>query len=388
MGNENIDRSSLLSCSQAYSRLHTSKCNIKTTLAFPSIARGAIADTIQRWNAFLLRVMENSQHSITHRSYAILGTGAIGGFYGGRLQKAGFDVHFLLNSDYSHVKEHGLAIESVDGDFTLENVNAYNNVQEMPPCDVVVVALKTTQNYLLPQLLPPLLKENSIVVLLQNGLGAEEDVGKFIKNLPIIGGLCFVCSNKIKPGHIRHLDYGVVTFAEYSENGKPAGITENIRLIAGDFEKTEIPIILNEDLILTRWKKLVWNVPYNGLSVVLDAQTNELMANEYTRRLAEELMREVVAGAAACDRIIPEVVIEKMLDNTDKMEPYLTSMKLDYDRRNALEIEAIFGNPLRTAQSGGVNLPRMSMLYQQLKFLDARNRVLLGNREQGTGNRE
>lgn len=318
--------------------------------------------------------METLPNSMANRSYAILGTGAIGAFYGGKLQKAGFDVHFLLNRDYEHVKEHGLVIDSADGDFILENVNAYNNVQEMPPCDVVVVALKTTQNHLLPQLLPPLLKEDSIVLLLQNGLGAEEAVATFIKNTPIVGGLCFVCSNKIGPGHIHHLDYGVVTFAEYSPKGDPAGITENIRLISGDFEKAEISIILNEDLILTRWKKLIWNVPYNGLSVVLDAQTNELMANEQTRRLAEELMREVVAGAAGCDRTIPESFVEKMLDNTDKMEPYLTSMKLDYDRRNALEIEAIFGNPLRTAKSAGVSLPRMSMLYQQLKFLDAQNR--------------
>lgn len=312
---------------------------------------------------------------MTSRNYAILGTGAIGGLYGGKLQKAGFEVHFLLNRDYQYVQEHGLVVESVDGDFTLEKVNAYNDVAQMPPCDVVLVALKTTQNHLLPQLLPPLLKDNSIVVLLQNGLGAEEEVAKFVNNSPIIGGLCFVCSNKIGPGHIRHLDYGTITFAEYSANGEAAGITENLRLIGGDLEKAEIPILLNEDLLLSRWKKLVWNVPYNGLSVVLNAQTNELMANENTRRLAEDLMREVVAGAAGCDREIPERFIQKRLDDTDKMKPYITSMKLDYDRGNALEVEAIFGNPLRMAKLAGVSLPRMSMLYQQLKFLDDQNRA-------------
>lgn len=312
---------------------------------------------------------------MTSRSYAIIGTGAIGGLYGGKLQKAGFEVHFLLNSDRSYVQEHGLVVESVDGDFTLEKVNAYNDVAQMPPCDVVVVALKTTQNHLLPQLLPPLLKDNSIVVLLQNGLGAEEAIAKFVNNSPIIGGLCFVCSNKVGPGHIRHLDYGTITLAEYSANGEAAGITENLRLIGGDLEKAEIPILLNEDLLLARWKKLVWNVPYNGLSVVLNAQTNELMANEDTRRLAEDLMREVVAGAAGCDREIPESFIQKRLDDTDKMKPYITSMKLDYDRGKALEVEAIFGNPLRMAKLAGVSLPRMSMLYQQLKFLDAQNRT-------------
>lgn len=309
-----------------------------------------------------------------NRSYAVLGTGAIGGFYGGKLQKAGFEVHFLLNRDYQYVEENGLIVESAEGDFILEKVNAYNHVEQMPPCDVVVVALKTTQNHLLPQLLPPLLKKNSIVVLLQNGLGAEDAIAKFVKNQPIVGGLCFICYNKVGPGHIRHLDYGTITLAEYSPKGDAAGITETLRLVGTDFEQADIPIIFNEDLLLARWKKLVWNVPYNGLSVVLNAKTNEIMGNEHTRRLAEDLMQEVVAGAAACDRVITEKFVDKMLDHTDKMKPYITSMKLDYDRGKALEVEAIFGNPLRTAKSVGVDLPRMWMLYQQLKFLDAQNR--------------
>lgn len=317
--------------------------------------------------------MSNLPASMTNHSYAIIGTGAIGGFYGGLLQKAGFEVHFLLNSDYEYVKKNGLIIESKDGNFTLEKVNAYQEVQAMPPCDVVLVALKTTQNHLLPELLPPLLKANTIIVLLQNGLGTEEFIATFIPNHPIIGGLCFVCSNKVGPGHIRHLDYGEITLAEYSPHGQPAGITENLRVIARDFEQAQIATILSEDLILNRWKKLVWNVPYNGLSVILNADTNQLMANEHIRHLAEDLMREVVAGAAAFGRMIPDAFIEKMLADTEKMKPYLTSMKLDCDRGNPLEVEAILGNPLRMAKLAGVNLPRMWMLYQQLKFIDAQN---------------
>ena len=87
------------------------------------------------------------------RSYAIIGTGALGGFYGARLQRAGCELHFLLHSDYEHVRQHGLVCESKDGDFTLPKVNAYSDVRDMPKCDVVCVCLKTTQNHLLPQLL-------------------------------------------------------------------------------------------------------------------------------------------------------------------------------------------------------------------------------------------
>ncbi|MDB9509625.1 putative 2-dehydropantoate 2-reductase [Kamptonema animale CS-326] len=307
-----------------------------------------------------------------NRSYAILGTGALGGFYGARLQQAGLDVHFLLRSDYEYVKQHGLVVESPEGNFTLPQVHAYKNVDQMPNCDVIVVALKTTQNYLLPELLPHFKNPNSIFLVLQNGLGIEPKVAEIVGNKLVMGGLCFLCSNKVGAGHIRHLDYGTITLGEYSAHYQPSGISDRLREIANDFESAGIPIVISEDLLLARWKKLVWNIPYNGLSVVLDARTDELMVNADTRILVEKLMWEVVAGAKSCDRTIPDDFIPKMLDYTDKMKPYRTSMKLDYDRKQRLEVEAIFGNPLQMAEQSGVNLPLIDMLYRQLKFLDVR----------------
>ncbi|MDZ7957451.1 MAG: putative 2-dehydropantoate 2-reductase [Aulosira sp. DedQUE10] len=310
---------------------------------------------------------------MSERSYAILGTGALGGFYGAKLQKAGLDVHFLLNSDYEYVSKCGLVVESIDGDFTLTQVNAYDDVAKMPQCDVVVVALKTTQNHLLPQMLPPVVKDNGVVLVLQNGLAVEEEVAKIVGNVNIIGGLCFLCSNKVAAGHIRHLDYGQITLGEYAANYDATGITQRMQQIAADFTSAGIPMELTEDLLLGRWKKLVWNIPYNGLSVILNARTDELMANIHTRELVEQLMCEVSAGAKTAGRIIADSFIQTMLEYTVKMKPYRTSMKIDYDERRPLEVEAIFGNPLRKAQAAGVNLPLIQCLYQQLKFLDMGN---------------
>ncbi len=312
---------------------------------------------------------------MSNRSYAILGTGALGGYYGACLQQAGLDVHFLLHNDYEHVKEHGLIVESPDGDFTLPQVNAYGEAAKIPPCNVVVVALKTTQNHLLPEMLPTVVRDQGVVLVLQNGLGIEEDVAQIVGSERVIGGLCFLCSNKVKPGYIRHLDYKAINLGEYTPNYQAAGITERMRQIADDFERAGIPIQLSEDLLLARWQKLVWNIPYNGLSVVLDARTDELMADSYARSLVEQLMSEVVAGAAATGRIIGDRIIQEMLNHTEKMTPYRTSMKVDYDEKRPLEIEAIFGNPLRTATAVGVDLPLISILYRQLKFLDAKNRL-------------
>jgi len=303
------------------------------------------------------------------RSYAIIGTGALGGFYGARLQRAGCELHFLLHTDYEHVREHGLICESKDGDFTLPRVNAYHDARDMPRCDVVVVALKATQNHLLPELLPPVIKDDGVVLVMQNGLGAEEEVAKIVGPHRVMGGLCFLCSNKVGPGHIRHLDYGHVVLSEFSQRG----VSERMHAIADDFQRAGIDVQFAEDLAVGRWQKLVWNIPYNGLSVILNATTAELMADSHTRALAEQIMWEVVADAAACGCCIAPGFVQEMLDRTDRMKPYRTSMKIDFDEHRPMEVEAIYGNALRAAQAAGAKSPLIEMLYRELKFMDARN---------------
>lgn len=108
--------------------------------------------------------------------------------------------------------------------------------------------------------------------------------------------------------------------------------------------------------------------------MILNARTDELMAYEYTRKLVEQLMYEVSAGAKSYGRIISDRFIQTMLDYTVKMTPYRPSMKIDYDEHRPLEVEAILGNPLRKAQAVGVDLVQISCLYHQLKFLDAKGK--------------
>jgi 2-dehydropantoate 2-reductase len=308
------------------------------------------------------------------RSYAILGTGALGGFYGARLCRAGADVHFLLHSDFEHVRQHGLVIDSKDGDFVLPRVQAYKDVRDMPRCDVAVVALKATQNHLLPALLPPVLADGGTILLMQNGLGGEEEAARAAPGHAVLAGLCFLCSNKVAPGHIRHLDYGTVRFAEYAADSAPAGIGDRTRGIAQDFANAGIQVDTKEDLVLARWQKLVWNVPMSGLSVVLDAHTQALMTDPYTRALAEDIMHEVVAGARACGRHIHDNFVQKMIDMTVAMPPYRASMKIDFDDGKPMEVEAIYGNPLRVARAAGAPMPLVETLYRQLKFLDDANK--------------
>jgi 2-dehydropantoate 2-reductase len=307
------------------------------------------------------------------RSYAIIGTGALGGYYGARLHHAGADVHFLLHSDYDHVRTNGLRVISREGDFSIPRPQIYASARDLPRCDVAAVCLKTTQNRLLAELLPPAVKGDGVVLMMQNGLGIEADAAAVLPRHTILGGLAFLCSNKVGPGEIHHLDYGAVRIGEHRGHGRPAGITPAMLSIAADFKLAGIPAMLEDDLVLARWKKLVWNVPYNGLCVVEGCTTDVLMGDPQTRARCEAIMREVLAIAAAHGRHIHLSFVEAMLADTAKMAPYKPSMLLDYERGRPLELEAIYRRPLAAAEAAGLDCPNIRCLYQALADLDAKS---------------
>lgn len=308
------------------------------------------------------------------RSYTIIGTGALGGYYGARLHHAGLDVRFLLHTDFAHVCAHGLRVESPHGDFSISHPKAYGRASDLPPADVVAVCLKTTQNHLLPELLPAAVGADTVVVMMQNGLDIESEAARTVPGRRLLGGLAFLCSNKVGPGHIRHLDYGDVRLAEYRAGGAAAGVTPAVEAVARDFERAGIRVHREADLTLARWKKLVWNVPFNGLCVLHRCTTDVLMADPSRRAECEALMREVQAAAAGHGCKISESFVAGMMESTDRMASYSPSMKLDLERSQPLEIEAIYGNVLRAAAAAGVACPRIAALHAELVEIDRRLR--------------
>ncbi|MEX0741298.1 MAG: 2-dehydropantoate 2-reductase N-terminal domain-containing protein, partial [Phycisphaeraceae bacterium] len=187
---------------------------------------------------------------MSERTYCIIGTGALGGYYGARLHHAGNPVGFLLRSDYQHVREHGLKVDSKHGDFSIAQPRIYASPAEIEPADVAVVSLKTTHNHLLPEILPHAVKSGGSVLVMQNGLNVEADVAAVLPDVPIVSGLAFLCSNKIGPGHIRHLDYGQVRLGQWSAEGEAMGVTQLVRDIAADFQRAGLRVELEDDLLL------------------------------------------------------------------------------------------------------------------------------------------
>ena len=295
--------------------------------------------------------------------YAIIGTGAIGGYYGAKLVRAGRDVHFLLHSDYEYVRQHGLRIESCDGDFTLPHVNAYRRAADMPACDVVIVGMKNVNNHMLPDLVRPVLKPGGIVLLIQNGIGVEADMQKALPEAQLAAGLAFICSAKAGPGLIRHQCYGSINIGNYSCRDR-----ELFDRLLADLQDAGITAA-EVDYATARWRKAVWNMPFNGMTVALDTRTDLLLKNPATRHLIREQMMEVVGAAQALGvRGLDEKFVDKMIADTLAMTPYSPSMKLDYDNGRPMEIYYLYTRPIEEARKAGFSMPRLAMLEAELRF--------------------
>ena len=299
-------------------------------------------------------------------TYAVIGTGAIGGYYGARLSQSGQQVHFLLHRDYEYVKEHGLQVDSCNGSFHLDKPFVYNDTKLMPKADVVLVGLKSVNNHLRATLLPPLLHEQTLVVLIQNGIGVEEDVQRTFPNVQLAAGLAFICSAKTEPGRIDHQCYGQINLADYS--CLEASLMQQV---CADFNAAGVKAGLVE-YHEARWKKAVWNMPFNGMTVALHTQTDTLLKNPSTRQLIKQQMMEVVGAAQHLGvKNIDERFADLMISMTDEMTPYSPSMRLDYDFHRPMELHYLYARPIQIAAEAGFPMPRLEMLMQELQFLEA-----------------
>lgn len=301
-------------------------------------------------------------------SYTIIGPGAVGLLYGGRLQEAGHDVVWV-SSDPDAFRANGVVIEA-DGRSTRMPAEVVAAPADARPADVVLVALKATANHALADLVAPAVAEGATVALFQNGLGGEDVVRAAVPQAgAIVGGLCFVCAERVAHGHVVHHDYGPVELGEHGASE----VTPIVEQIAGDVEAAGFDVTCHADLVTARWRKLVWNIPYNGLCAVLGTDTAAIMADPDAIGLVTRLMSEVVEAGRACGAD-PDALDEDFAtgrrDMTVAMTAYEPSMKLDLVAGRPLEVEAIYDRPLAAAQAAGAPMASVRVLRDQLRFLD------------------
>jgi 2-dehydropantoate 2-reductase len=302
---------------------------------------------------------------------AIIGAGAIGLYYGGRLAKHGVDVHFLLRRDYDPLRQRGLTVESWQGDFHIppQKLNIYNDLRQMPKADLVIVTLKTTSNDFAMALRPPVLHESTPIFTLQNGIGVEDDLAERYGAHRILGGIAFICCNRTDDGVVKHLREGFVRVGSFDlfDRQRPQAVAQL-------FNGAGIECTVLDNLRRGRWEKLVWNIPFNGLGTLLNLTTDELLRSH--RQRVDAMMHEVIQIAESEGFTFASDLPAHLIGLTEPLGPYKTSMQIDRGLGRPLEIEAIIGRPLKIANEHRVPAPELKKLYEGLISLPDPDRAI------------
>lgn len=311
----------------------------------------------------------------------VVGVGALGGYYGGLLCSAGAEVHLLLRSDYDVVRGNGIRIES-DGESITVRPHCHHQPESIGECDLVLVCLKTTANDRYQELIGPLMGPDTAIACLQNGLGNCEQLATLFNPEQILAGLCFVCLNRTAPGVVAHQGFGKIVLGEFGRTALP-----RTQAIADLFQKAKVPCEVVDRLDEGLWGKLMWNIPFNGLGVAASAgwdglqsgtlpedlgspwPTDQLLADPRWEGEVRALMQEIIVAAAAQKIVLPPELADRMVTNTRAMGAYRASTVIDFEFGRPMELEGLFLEPLRRAQSAGAAMPRLEALCVVLEKL-------------------
>jgi 2-dehydropantoate 2-reductase len=285
------------------------------------------------------------------------------------LAHAGYDVSFLMRSDLETVRRDGLRIHTRGEVVHLEAVKALGSPEEIGPVDLVIIGLKATGNAALEKIIPPLLGPETALLTLQNGLGNEEFLAERWGEERVLGGLCFVCLNRTAPGVIEHYDHGTLSLGEYLRPVSP-----RVQAIAKAFVKAGIEARVVENLVTERWRKLLWNIPFNGLSIAAAGATVDVvLQNEGLRSLARNLMTEALDAARRLGHDIPDSFADFQIERSWSMGAYKPSSMIDWREGRPVEVEAIWGEPLRQGVNAGASMGRLEALYRIIEHVTRTN---------------
>lgn len=296
----------------------------------------------------------------------IIGAGAIGGFYGALLAKAGADVAVVCRSDYDTVCHHGYRIQSNNlGNWTFMPSQILKNAADYQgQADYIILCTKITAESNRVKLIQDAVSDSTAIVFIQNGIEIEQELIQAFPTNEIISGLAFICCNRIKPGVIHHLAYGKLTLGNLNNTSIKQDKSQHLSHL---IKQADVESITTENIITSRWLKCLWNAAFNPLSVLSDGLSTAEILNSQ-EALVRTIMDEVCTIAQACGHPLPSDSIDINIQNTNAMPPYKTSMLLDYECYRPMEIEAILGNTLNAAKRHQINCPTLNVIYALMKL--------------------
>jgi len=303
-------------------------------------------------------------------SFLIIGAGAVGAFFGSALARSSEPVSVVCRSDYDAVKQNGFAIRSpLLGDHTFRPAQVYRSAEEAGAgYDYVVLTTKVLPQTDRAALLRPAVGAASVIVLIQNGIDIEPEIAAAFPDNELLSAIAFIAVARAGVGQIVHQSFGSLNLGCY-----PRGITPAAQRFAATFKASGVPCQLTEDVIGARWQKALWNATFNPISIlggVLD--TAAILRTAEDQAFVRKAMHEIAAVAAAAGHPITSELIDKLIAATRGMPPYKSSMALDFEHGRPMEIEAILGNVVRTAQRLQVAVPTLDALYALAKMVEGK----------------
>lgn len=303
---------------------------------------------------------------------AVFGTGGAGGYFGGRLARAGENVTFIARGEHLRaLREHGLRVESVKGDFEIQPAQATDNPEEVGEVDVVIVGVKAWQVPEVAKVLRPLVGPGSYVLPLQNGVEAASQLGAVLGADRVLGGLAKIFSSVVEPGRVRHVG-GPASVAFGELDNRPSERVERLR---NAFALAGVTVEVPPDIHVALWEKFMFIAPFGGIGAVTRAPIGTLRSLPETRQMLEQGTREVFQVARASNIPLDDDAVARTMAFVDSQLPVGTaSMQRDIVAGRPSELEAWNGAVVRLGQQVGVATPLHAFLYHSLLPLELRAR--------------
>jgi 2-dehydropantoate 2-reductase len=297
----------------------------------------------------------------------IAGTGAVGGFFGAGLARAGHDVVFLARgANLAALNTSGLTVESIDGDFHLSRLTAADTVAGLEPFGLVLFTVKSYDTVAVARQIAAAVREDTVVLSLQNGVENESALAAELDLVPLMGAMTEIGAELVAPGVVRHVAEGTIFFGEMTGHESPRG-----RNLAALFTEAGIRHRLTREILVALWGKLMWNAAHNAVTAITHTTAGTAANIAATADVLRAAMHEVVAVARAQGILLDPARVETTLAfSRDHLHTLRTSMLQDLERGRRLEHDAITGAVVRFGEVVGVPTPVNRTLYGLLAALD------------------
>ena len=303
---------------------------------------------------------------------AVIGSGGVGGFVGGRLAKAGHEVTFLARG--AHLKalqERGLRVRSTDGDFELPAVQATDRIEELGPAELFLFTVKTYDTDEVAAALRPLVQPGATVLTLQNGIDNHERIDAILGAGAALPGTIRLETTIAEPGVIAHTSQGHLM--QFGEVGPGGPSSERVERLLAAFKEAGLNARLPSDMRTALWDKFLFLVPFAGLSTLARAPIGEIMAQPEVAATLEASLAEIAGIAKAAGVDFGADVVEKRIGWMRQLHPeFKSSMQRDLERGKRLEVDALTGAVVRLGAEHAVPTPVNATINAVLALEDRR----------------